>query len=80
MSCADDPSVLEYMAGEDIMTHLSALIKDTVARLDAGMEEGKKEKMSADRGVLLSILEEALCLLWNMRYNYYNHFSSAFQP
>ncbi len=67
MSCVEDANVHEYIASEDIMTPLSALIKDTLTRLDAGMEEGKKEKMMANRQVLQRILEEALCLLWNMR-------------
>ena len=69
MSGVDDPAVHQYMAGEDVMTPASALIRDAVTRLDVAMEtEGaKKDKVTADREVLLRTMEEVLCLLWNLR-------------
>ena len=68
MSCVEDERVNEYMVSEDIMTPLSALIRDFLTWLDAGKEADKDEKMMDDRKLLHNIVKEWLCLLWNLRW------------
>ena len=68
MSCVEDERVNEHMVSEDIMTPLSALIRDSLTGLDAGKEADKDEKMIDDRKLLHNIVEESLCLLWNLRW------------
>lgn len=105
MSSVERVEVHQYIAQEDIMTSLTAMLKDCLSRLLAseslsltppglcsmdtsGMEtqggssKGRKKtekkgvgsrggKGFAEREELLRIIEEGLCLLWNMRYSYH---------